>query len=53
MFFETAWADCIKNEIDEYSETMLQLTNNEQGVILCPDCITKKVTELSLRSELV
>ena len=53
MFFETAWADSIKNQIDEYSETMLQLTDDEQGVILCPDCIVAKVTGSSLHSELV
>jgi len=44
MFFETAWANNIKNEIGGYSETMLKLTDNEQGVILCPDCIIEKIT---------
>lgn len=53
MFFETAWTNYVKNEIDEYTDTMLQLTNSEQGIILCPDCIIKKVTDLSLRSELM
>ena len=43
MFFETAWPNYVKNEIDEYADTMLKLTNNEQGVILCPDCIVKKL----------
>lgn len=52
MFFESVWADCIKNEIDEYSETMNKLTNN-RGIILCPDCIVKKVTDVTLHSELV
>jgi len=42
MFFESAWADNIKNEIDEYSQTMSQLTNNE-GIILCPDCLVSKI----------
>ncbi len=44
MFFETAWADCVKREIDEYGNKMHILTNNE-GVILCPDCVAKRVTE--------
>jgi hypothetical protein len=43
MFFETAWTNYVQNEIDEYTDTMLQLTNNKQGVILCPDCISKKL----------
>jgi len=43
MFFETAWSDCIQNKIEEYSDTMLKLTDGEQGVILCPDCIIKKL----------
>jgi hypothetical protein len=46
MFFESAWADCIKNQIAEYSETMLQLADNEQGIILCPDCIVGKLSNL-------
>jgi len=45
MFFETTWTNYVKNEIDEYTDTMLQLTNNEQGLILCPDCVVKKITE--------
>lgn len=51
MFFETAWTNSIKNEIDEYSETMLKLTDNEEGLILCPDCITKKIMSLVSHSE--
>lgn len=46
MFFETAWNNYVKNEIDEYADTMLYLTNNEQGVILCPDCVFKKLTPM-------
>lgn len=53
MFFESAWADSVKYEIDEYADTMLQLTNNEQGLILCPDCVTTKITSLSMHSELM
>ncbi len=45
MFFETTWANYVKNEIDEYSENMLELANNEPGLILCPDCIIKKITK--------
>jgi len=44
MFFETAWANTIRNQIDEYSETMTELTNNE-GVILCPDCIVTTIVK--------
>ena len=51
MFFESAWTDHIKNEIEEYSETMDKLTDN-QGVILCPDCIDKKITDLVSHFEL-
>ena len=43
MFFETAWVNHVKYEIAEYTDTMLKLTDNEQGVILCPDCIVKKL----------
>lgn len=46
MFFESAWTNSIKNEIADYSKTMPDLTNN-QGVILCPDCISKKITNSS------
>jgi hypothetical protein len=42
MFFESAWRHSIKYEIKEYSETMHKLTNNE-GIILCPDCLTNKL----------
>ena len=43
MFFETTWVNYVKYEIAEYTDTMLKLTDNEQGVILCPDCIVKKL----------
>lgn len=42
MFFESAWTDSIKKEIDDYSKTMSQLTDNE-GIILCPDCLVNKI----------
>ncbi|MBS1268976.1 MAG: hypothetical protein MAG458_01712 [Nitrosopumilus sp.] len=41
MFFESVWRPSIKYEIKEYGETMHTLTNNE-GVILCPDCLVNK-----------
>jgi len=41
MFYESAWRPSIKKQIPEYSETMSYLTNN-QGIILCPDCIIKR-----------
>ena len=48
MFFETAWVNHVKYEIAEYTDTMLKLTDNEQGVILCPDCIVKKLNGIFL-----
>lgn len=51
MFFETEWQS-IRGHNREYGDTMDKLTNN-QGVILCPDCLVRKITNLSLRSELV
>ncbi|MCJ8306743.1 MAG: hypothetical protein HRU07_06815 [Nitrosopumilus sp.] len=41
-FFENEW-QTIRKENKEYGETMHILTNNE-GVILCPNCLAKKVT---------
>lgn len=49
MFYESAWRPSIKYGIAEYGETMHKLTNNE-GVILCPDCLTKKLTDVTLHS---
>ena len=42
MFFHSVWLPTIKNQIADYGRTMTQLTNN-QGIILCPDCISKKL----------
>ena len=47
MFFENEW-DMIRRDNCEYGLTMPKLTNNE-GVILCPECIIKKLP--SWRSE--
>ena len=49
MFYESAWRPSIKYEIVEYGETMHKLTNNE-GVILCPDCLTEKLTDVTSHS---
>ena len=43
IFFESAWSTSIKKQIPEYSQTMSKLTNN-QGVIMCPDCLINKMT---------
>jgi hypothetical protein len=51
MFFESVWRTSIKKTIPEYSKTMAELTNN-QGIILCPDCLVEKITGLSLHHEL-
>ena len=48
MFFETAWVNYVKNEIDEYYNTMIKLTNN-QGIILCPDCLIQQIHNSSRR----
>lgn len=42
LFYESVWRPSIKNQIAEYAKTMADLTNND-GVILCPDCIAKKI----------
>ncbi|PIW36027.1 MAG: hypothetical protein COW26_01295 [Nitrosopumilales archaeon CG15_BIG_FIL_POST_REV_8_21_14_020_33_23] len=39
LFYESAWYPVIRNLIDEYAETMTELTDNG-GIILCPDCLT-------------
>ena len=44
MFFEKEWQS-IKKDNKEYGETMHKLTNNE-GVILCPDCLVDHVTSV-------
>ncbi len=51
FFFQDVWSGENKKFFKEYCSTMSILTNNA-GLILCPDCVTKKVTELSLHSEL-
>lgn len=50
MFFENEWQS-VKKQNSEYGKTMDKLTNN-QGIILCPDCVVKRITNFSLRSEL-
>lgn len=37
LFFENEW-DSIRKKNKEYGQTMHKLTNN-QGIILCPDCL--------------
>ena len=49
MFFENEW-DSIRKDNKEYGQTMHTLTDN-QGIILCPDCIAKKITDVTLNSE--
>ncbi len=51
MFFETEWQSIRKNN-NEYGDTMDKLTNN-QGVIMCPNCLVDKIMNSSLRSELM
>lgn len=48
MFFEKEWQSIRKNN-KEYGEKMHKITNN-QGVILCPECLTRQITEISLQS---
>jgi hypothetical protein len=48
MFFEKEWQS-IRKSNREYGEKMHKMTNN-QGVILCPECLTRQIAELSLQS---
>lgn len=41
LFFENEWESIRKNN-REYGQTMNKLTNN-QGIILCPDCLVNKI----------
>ena len=41
IFYHSVWLPTIRNEIVDYGKSMTKLTEN-QGIILCPDCITKK-----------
>mgnify|MGYP006899668626 CR=1 FL=1 len=34
----------LRSTLPEYNETMSKLSNNE-GVILCPDCVVKRLTQ--------
>ena len=42
IFFENSW-DSIRCVIPNYGNSMHKLTDNA-GVILCPDCIEKKIS---------
>ena len=44
LFYECVWYPSTKNAIGEYAKTMTKLTNN-QGIILCPDCLIRKMKE--------
>ena len=41
LFFHS-WLNFEKDVRQKYAENMSELTNNE-GIILCPDCLIKKV----------
>ena len=45
LFYESVWKPKLKNEINEYMDVMYKLTNN-QGIILCPECLMKKVCKV-------
>jgi len=45
IFYETVWLPSLKNQIAEYGKAMTELTGN-QGLILCPDCLTSKMEEM-------
>ena len=38
LFYESVWYPVIRKSIDEYAETMTELTDNG-GIILCPECL--------------
>ena len=44
LFYESVWYPSIKNEIADYAKTMSRLTNNS-GLVLCPECLQKKLKQ--------
>jgi hypothetical protein len=51
IFFETEWQS-IRKMNKEYGNTMDKLTNN-QGVVMCPNCLVTKIMNCSPHFELV
>ena len=49
LFYECVWYPSIKSMIDDYAKTMTKLSNN-QGIILCPDCILKEIVTQNKKS---
>lgn len=43
QIFYHSWLN-FKRDIPEYAQTMRLLSNNE-GIILCPDCLMEKINE--------
>jgi len=52
LFYESVWYPSTKNEIADYAKTMSRLTNNS-GVILCPECLQKKIKTKTTRNQLI
>ena len=52
IFYELVWLPSIRKQIPEYSEKMWELSNHS-GILLCPDCISKKIKDLVSHSELM
>lgn len=50
LFYECVWYPSIKKLIANYSVTMTKLTNN-QGIILCPECIVKSIADNKKKNE--
>lgn len=45
-FYELVWITTIRKQIPDYSKTMQKL-NNRRGVLLCPECISRKLDKIT------
>lgn len=50
FFFQDVWNGKNRKFFKEYCSSMGKLTKN-RGLIMCPDCVTKQITDLSLHFE--
>ena len=48
-FYELAWLTSIRIQIPDYAKTMQRL-NDRQGILLCPECVSKKLNKITLGS---
>lgn len=50
FFFQDVWNGENRKVFKEYCSSMEKLTKN-RGLIMCPDCVVKQITDFSLHSE--